>query len=376
MFHTNSNKIDILTIRAKNAARAFIGQLSLWLPAPKGRRLRLYCNLIGGKTAGGPDRFLRNFLLSASVKNRFEISNLSLKNCASALVFSSSWGDSFTKICNRYSIRTILRVDGFYVPDDTVDDNYQHGIEYRRWFNTRLGRDLALVDHVIYQSQFSKRICDSYFQKREAHYSIIPNGTNLLHFKPSDDGLKNEVLKLVVLGKHYPKHLLLALDIFQRVLQKQPVELLIIGPMRDGSGGVNMFIESQELKAGLKARITCVGTVSFEKLPALLRSSDIFLHVKVGDCCPNAVIEAMGCGLPVVCPAWGGTQELVGEAGVSVDGPPWDIDEGLIQGMTEAVFKIQSDLLFYKRRARERTLREYDIPNVTKCYLDVLEYSN
>ena len=365
----------MLSITHKNAVRAFIGQLSLWLPGPRGRMPRLYCNLIGGRTTGGPDRFLRNFLFSESVKNRFEISNLSLKNCASALVFSSSWGDSFTKICNRHSIQTVLRIDGFYVPDDTIDENYQHGIEYRSWFNKRLGRDLALFGHVIYQPQFSKKICDTYLQKREAGYSIIPNGADLSHFEPSDDVAKNEVLKLVVLGKHYPKHLLLALDIFQRVLQKQPVELLTIGPMRDGSADVNSFIEKQELEASIKDRITCIGTVSFEDLPAVLSSSDILLHVKVGDWCPNAVIEAMGCGLPVVCPAWGGTQELVGKAGVAVVGPPWDIDETLIRGMSEAVFTIQSALSSYKRRAGERVVKEFDIQNVARRYLEILGYS-
>ncbi len=98
------------------------------------------------------------------------------------------------------------------------------------------------------------------------------------------------------------------------------------------------------------------------------------MHVKVGDWCPNAVLEAMGCGLPVVCPAFGGTKELVGEAGISVDGPAWEINEILVDGMVKAVIEVQSDLIGYKKKARDRILNQYNITKIAKHYLTVLEY--
>ena len=100
----------MLPIKIKNTVRALVGHLSIYFSDRKHRKSRLYCNLIGGKVSGGPDRFLRNLLASSSVENEIEISNWSLKKCNSALVFSSSWGDSFTKFCRKNLIRSVLRV--------------------------------------------------------------------------------------------------------------------------------------------------------------------------------------------------------------------------------------------------------------------------
>jgi len=323
---------------------------------------------------GGPDRFLRNLLSSSDIKDQIHVSNWSLKFCRSALVFSSSWGNSFTRLCHFFDVKSVLRVDGFYVPDDIIDAKFQLSLSYRKYVNQRLSRDLKSFEHVIYQSQFAKKICDQYLYKRVNNYSIIPNGINISHFKPAVLPIKNDVLKLIVLGKHYPKHLNLAISIFKGVLEYHAAELIIIGPMRNGAELVEKFIDNSSLALEIRNKISCIGTVSFNKLPSVLSNADIFMHVKVGDWCPNAVLEAMGCGLPVVCPAFGGTKELVGEAGIGVDGPAWEINEILVEGMVKAVIEVESDLIRYKKKARDRILNQYDITKIAKHYLTVLEY--
>ena len=144
--------------------------------------------------------------------------------------------------------------------------------------------------------------------------------------------------------------------------------------MRNGIEGVKDYIDAQDLSTSIHKYITCKGTVSFNDLPSVLSDSDILLHVKVGDWCPNAVLEAMGCGLPVVSPSFGGTKELVGEAGICINGPEWDINDDLVDGMVQAITEVQSNLLEYKYKARERILREFDITNISKLYLAKLGY--
>ena len=59
-----------------------------------------------------------------------------------------------------------------------------------------------------------------------------------------------------------------------------------------------------------------LGRVSPHKLPYYLRSADVFVHLSWLDWCPNVVVEALTCGLPVLCSHNGGTKELVKDSGI------------------------------------------------------------
>jgi glycosyltransferase involved in cell wall biosynthesis len=61
------------------------------------------------------------------------------------------------------------------------------------------------------------------------------------------------------------------------------------------------------------------GKVAHEDLPALLRGCDAFLAFQRNEACPNVVLEAMACGLPLLYVASGAIPELVGECGYPVD---------------------------------------------------------
>ena len=51
-------------------------------------------------------------------------------------------------------------------------------------------------------------------------------------------------------------------------------------------------------------------------LPSLYVTADAMLFISWLDCWPNAVVEALACGIPVMCSHNGGTNELVGDDGV------------------------------------------------------------
>ncbi len=68
------------------------------------------------------------------------------------------------------------------------------------------------------------------------------------------------------------------------------------------------------------AAVDVVGPYTQEEAPGIYRRADAFVMTKHNDPCPNTVIEAMACGLPVVYVNSGGVPELVGtEAGVAVE---------------------------------------------------------
>lgn len=353
----------------KNKVRAMIGFLSIPLALFRSKTFHLYINLLGKNKVGGPDRFLRN--MSEGTSEELSVENWLLGKCHSTLVFSSSWGSSFAWLCRLLKIKSVLRVDGFYVPDDKIDEEFQVEKEYRNFVNKRLQDDLKNFNHIIYQSQFSKQICDEYLYKRENNFSIIPNGTNLELFKSETHS--SEKIQIIVLAKHYPKHLNLLVNILKSLENLESYSVQIIGPLRDGSDGVKEYIESLGLPKNIESTISCLGIKSREELPSILGKGDIFLHIKVGDWCPNAVLEAMASGLPVVCPEWGGTKELVGDAGLSVSGEPWSVDGNLAEEMAKAVTKVRGDLPNFKAKARSRVESNFNIKDISKKYLEVLK---
>jgi glycosyltransferase involved in cell wall biosynthesis len=73
---------------------------------------------------------------------------------------------------------------------------------------------------------------------------------------------------------------------------------------------------AQEL--GVADRVMFTGRYAQRDAPSVYRRAHVLLHPKVNDPCPNVVLEALACGLPVVHSESGGTPELVGDAGVGV----------------------------------------------------------
>ncbi len=358
-------------IKGSSLFRAFVGLTSSITPT-RSSKIKLYINLRGVSPIGGPDRFLRSFSPVLQERN-ITISNWTLKGCVAALVFSASWGNSFTWLCRRLGIRSVLRVDGFYVPELYGPGKKYLLTNYQKWVNQRLAMDLENFDYVIYQSAFSKEQADLHLYHRANAYSIIHNGVDTQFFKPQVQEKQDECPTIVVLGKHRSEHLSLALDVFKCVRSVQEAKLLIVGPMRDDKGCVSDFVADYLKDKILEKDIHTLGTVLYDKLPGVLSQADVFLHVKVGDWCPNAVIEAMACGLPIVCPAWGGTKELIGSAGIAVEGPPWSINDALRDGMAKAVLEIWEQIEVYSAQAINMARKCYDIRLIAEKYLEVMK---
>ena len=109
-------------------------------------------------------------------------------------------------------------------------------------------------------------------------------------------------------------------------------------------------------------------------MPKLISKCDISIHIKSGDSCPNAVLEAMSCGVPVICHSHGGTKELVGNTGIIIEHPKFYYDDLLSKKTADAIHKILKKRREYSIKARNRVLSSFDIDLMTNKYLDVLKH--
>src|SRR5215475_4342407 len=93
-----------------------------------------------------------------------------------------------------------------------------------------------------------------------------------------------------------------------------------------GEGPQRAALESQIARYGLTDRVFLIGQRPQSELAEWHSAADLFCLTSHREGCPNAVIEAMACGLPVVAPDVGGVGELISkpEYGITPPSPTAD----------------------------------------------------
>lgn len=97
-----------------------------------------------------------------------------------------------------------------------------------------------------------------------------------------------------------------ALEVFCNFLKNKEARLFFIG---DGEDRTRLETEAQRM--GISEKVIFWGTISHEKLPLILNSSNVFFMTSHAEGVPNALLEALACGLPVVTTAVGGIPEVI-----------------------------------------------------------------
>jgi glycosyltransferase involved in cell wall biosynthesis len=91
--------------------------------------------------------------------------------------------------------------------------------------------------------------------------------------------------------------------------------------------------------------------------------------------CPNSVIEALACGLPVVAFDTGALPELVtGDAGrvVPYGGDPWTLTPPDTPALAQAAAEILIDQHRFRLAARSRAENLFNLEGMVEGYLEVL----
>ena len=117
------------------------------------------------------------------------------------------------------------------------------------------------------------------------------------------------------------------------------------------------------------------GVVPQEDIPGIDRTAHLLYSSDINPACPNSVIEALACGVPVIAFDTGALPELIaGDAGrvVPYGGDPWKLEKPDISSLTEAA----SDLLLNQERsrkaARKRAECMFSLDMMVDNYLEVL----
>lgn len=178
------------------------------------------------------------------------------------------------------------------------------GIHYAHLerFNAPMRRVYRAARAFVFQSEFSRRVVSAHFGEPVGLVRVVKNGTDLSLFRPAERVPDLRRLRLVASALWRPqKRLRACLEIFAAARRRfGPLTLTVLG---DTS---RVPSEVQALEG-----VRYVGEVERQDVARILRDSHVFLHPSWFDPCPNAVVEALASGLPVIHTRNGGTRELV-----------------------------------------------------------------
>lgn len=197
----------------------------------------------------------------------------------------------------------------------------QNGVFYPGWFdgdwraqNARMSAAYQLADHVFWQSAFCRRCADQFLGHRDAPGEILFNAVDLSHFSPARATTRTPGPFTFLLTGKIQAHLSYRLeDSIAGLAAAREAGLdaaLIIAGVLDT--GARQAADTAARHHNVSRHVSFTGPYTQAAAPGIYRNADAYVMTKHADPCPNTVIEAMACGLPVVYVASGGVPELVG----------------------------------------------------------------
>jgi len=275
------------------------------------------------------------------------------------------------RAARKHGIPVVQRLDGM---------NWLHRKQWtgvRHFFRAEAANTLLrtirarYADHIVYQSEFSRTWWERKHGKTRVPSSIVHNGVDLREYAPTEEDTRprNVVRMLMVEGNlagGYEIGLQHALQLGKIVDERLPgrLELMVVGRVDP--------VLQDDITRRTSFPIRWAGLVERESIPALDRSAHFLFAADLNPACPNAVIEAMACGLPVAAFATGALPELVqGEAGVLVPygGDPWNLDAADTESLADAVLTLLAEQDRYRQGARSRAEAHFGLMRMVEGYL-------
>jgi len=232
-----------------------------------------------------------------------------------------------------------------------------------------------LADHIIYQSEFVSRRWEQVYGTVPVSHTIIHNGIDLEAVSPQGEtwpsGERRRVLAVEgSFGGGYDLGVKFVLDMAAGVERRYaiPLEVLLVGRVTEAV--------RDRWNSYARIPVTWLGIVGREQIPILNRSASLFFSIDLNPACPNTVIEALACGLPVLAYDTGALPEMVtADAGkvVPYQADPWKLELPPTDELVDAAADILQNQVRYRAGARARAEAAFDLKQMVRRYLEILQ---
>ena len=277
----------------------------------------------------------------------------------------------------RHGVPIVQRLDGMNWLHRKLRTGFRHFLraEWGNWLLSTIRSRLA--DRVVYQSEFARQWWERVYGPTKVPNDVILNGIDLDRYNPNGPGTPpEEYYRLLMvegsLGGGYELGLEHGVRLAETLAQKvaKPVSLMVVGRVGSALQG--------KVEAGTSVRLHWAGLVPQERIPEIDRAAHLLFSADLNPACPNTVIEALACGVPVVAFDTGALPELVTQDArclVSYGGDPWKLDPPDIAGLADAARTILGNQAHYRAGARTRAEAVLGLDRMVEAYLTVLGWA-
>lgn len=209
---------------------------------------------------------------------------------------------------------------------------------------------INLADHIIFQSRHSLESF-KHFEFNKRNYSIVRNGVDQTIFNTNNKIFWSKINKLKVLSANWSSNLHKGYKTISEFSKSKCLDNYFVG---NWNAEVN------------SSNISITPPIKQEQLADHYKRCDVFLHAAENDPCPNVVLEALSCGLPIIYHNSGGTPEIAKEYGVPL---PEKVNAQTVQKTIEKVAERYDELV--SRLINDK--KKFSINFAAERYFDIFE---
>lgn len=296
-------------------------------------------------------------------------------NIAVILVIAGTRNLGDLRAAKARGVRIVQRLNGINYVHRRRWTGLRHFLRAERgnWLLNYTRKHVA--DAIVYQSDFTKKWWHDWFGGHKAPYTVIRNGVDPTVYTdegpetPPEDHIRIQVVEGHLNVDNGP-----ALENAYRFAAE----------LEKAAGKKVELVIASDVNAALRAKIEAtvpdvwtnyLGVVPRERIPGLSRTAHMQFSAEINPSCPNSVVEALACGLPVVGYDTGSLAELVqGKSGVVVPygSDPWKLGTGDTSALALASLEVLRNQSEFRRSARQRAVEVFNLAAMTDAYLSVL----
>ena len=306
-----------------------------------------------------------------------KVAKLAIKENADAVVMYDSNATAGFRYLKKKAPNIVRILDVSIAPRPYMKKIYQKEIqnsgnndlkkenEYL-WQPKHLARIQSEIDDADYFLAASQFVKEGLIQcgAKEDQIKLIPYGANVISNIEKENGKENAKCKFLFVGQvNYRKGIPYLLDVISEM--GDTAELTVVGAYNPDDWFVKKYKDA--------VNIHFTGLVTFDKMQKIYEQSDVFIIPSFAEGMAQVGIEAMACGMPIICTFNSGVSDLVeeGKSGFII---PCGDKEALKSRMT---WFLENKLKIYEmgRYARNKAIQytwEYYEDNVVAAINQVL----